>query len=62
LIDYTTGISDKKVAIDLLKRSKIILFISFQYIYFITIGCLFVAFLTFGFNLSFCDFIIFGIP
>jgi hypothetical protein len=46
----------------LLKRSKIVLFISLQYIYSITIGCFAVIILTFGMNLSLHDFLLYGIP
>jgi hypothetical protein len=62
IVLYLTGITNKKVAIDLLKRSKIVLFISLLYIYSITIGCFALIILTFGMNLSLHDFLLYGIP
>jgi len=55
------GMTDRKIAINLIKRSKIILFLSGLYIHGVTFGCFIIAVMTFAFNLSLWDFILFGI-
>jgi len=54
-------LNDNKTAINLIKRSKLVLFTSGFCLYSVIIGCIPVLLYTFGSNLSLYDFLIFGI-
>jgi len=58
---FAIGIADKVLAMNLLKKSKIVLMICRFYVIFLSVGCFVVMAITSAFNYNLMDFFLFGI-